>query len=87
MLSRGCAPCASGLSNDVWNEKSRAAVGGAVMHADQHDFVRLHLGEIIPAVIGSVGDRGCFAAHMVINEIACDEVVVREAARIAQREW
>src|SRR5436305_15220066 len=53
-----------------------ATVIGAVMHPNEQHLVGLHVREIVPAVRRVVSDPRGFAAHMGVDEITGDQIVV-----------
>src|SRR6267143_3953736 len=59
-----------------------AAVIGTVVHPNEQHLVGLHVREIVPAVRRVVGDPRGLAAHMSVDEVAGDQIVVGEAARV-----
>src|SRR5689334_10193726 len=56
------------------------------MHPDEQHLVGLHVREIVPAVRWVVRDPRGLAAHMGVDKITGDQIVVGEAARVAQRQ-
>src|SRR3979411_1649708 len=65
---------------------ARPAGSGGVVHANQPRLGRLHVREIVPTMPRPVFDRRRLAAHMRVDEVAGDQVVVAESPRIAERE-
>src|SRR5215469_2818265 len=74
MLSRGGAPGVSGME-----QEPRPAVISAVVHPDEQHLVGLLLRKIIPTVARIIFDPGGFAAHMGIDKVAGDQIVVGKA--------